>query len=786
MRLAVIYCVLAGLLATGCSVSKYVPAGESLYVGGNVKVIPDSSAKKDVGDLEDELENLLRPTPNSTIFGFPHKVWLYHVMGEPRKEKGFRNWFRKKFGEPPVYASQRVVSANSEILTGYMNNNGYFRSTATGELREGKNRTAEAYYEAFVKPRYFLNELTFVTKDTINTFNRDFLTTQKQGKGTLLRKGDPYRLEAIEAERRRVDRLLKEKGYYYFNPDYLIAKIDSTIGERKVNVFLEVKPTTSQLALKQYFIRDVYVYADYNSLSPDTMPSQARLSEGLRIVDPERLYRPRIFDDAIGFTRGSMYNSSIHDVSLSRLINLKNFKFVKNRFELVTRSDSAMLDVFYYLTPVQKKSLRAEFSGVTKSNNLAGSQVDLSWSNRNLFRAAEFLRISAIGGIDFQVGGGNAGGGDSLAANDFVRFNVQGELSFPRFIIPFYKPNPAESQSLPQTILTTGYETLNQQGLFTQTSIRGQWGYVWRRNAEVEHSLTPFALNVIRPRNISELFIERIFDSNNPNDLIRYLRILENRLIFEGLYTITYRPTPGLFSKNQFFLSGGIDIAGNIAGLFDKTLGGDDGQLFGIPFEQFARFDGEARYYRDISPSLRWASRFVGGLGIPYGNSKLLPQFKQYFAGGSTGIRAFRARTLGPGAFYADSVTRSIFGNNSFGDIRLELSSELRIKFSSLINGALFVDAGNIWTYGNTEDYGQQAAFSKDFYKQIAVGGGVGLRLDFSFLVFRLDLATPFRKPWYPTLETPKNPWVFNEFNLRDKNWRRENLILNIAVAYPF
>jgi outer membrane protein assembly factor BamA len=266
------------------------------------------------------------------------------------------------------------------------------------------------------------------------------------------------------------------------------------------------------------------------------------------------------------------------------------------------------------------------------------------------------------------------------------------------------------------------------------------------------------------------------------------LRILENRLILEAFYTISYKPTPKPYSKNQFLISGGIDIAGNLAGLIDKNLGGNGGQLFGIPFEQFARFDGEARYYRDISPTLRWANRFVGGLGIPYGNSKFLPQFKQYFAGGSTGIRAFRARTLGPGAYYADSVTRTIFGNSSFGDVKLEINSELRIKFNSLINGALFVDAGNIWTYNYNEDsfYGPEAVFSKDFYKQVAVGGGIGLRLDFSFLVFRIDLAAPFRKPWYPFLETPRNAWVFNEFNLRSKEWRRENLVLNIAVAYPF
>lgn len=200
-----------------------------------------------------------------------------------------------------------------------------------------------------------------------------------------------------------------------------------------------------------------------------------------------------------------------------------------------------------------------------------------------------------------------------------------------------------------------------------------------------------------------------------------------------------------------------------------------------IVFQKFARFDGEAHYYRDLSPSLL-ANRFIGGLGIPYGNSITLPQFKQYFAGGQTGIRAFRARTLGPGNSLPQ---RSVFGNNAFGDIRLEVNSELRIKFTQLINGAVFVDAGNIWTYNNIEEYAGGHS-NKDFYKQLAIGGGIGLRLDFSFLVFRLDLATPFRKPWYQALDNPRSPWVVDQINFRDKSWRQENLIPNIAVAYPF
>ncbi len=784
-QLTYVIFIFLGLAAGGCSVTKYVPAGESLYVGASVKVVPDSAAKKDVKGLEGQLEGMLRPDPNSTIFGFPLKVWFYYAIGTPRKEKGFRNWFRKKLGEPPVYASRRVVQANAEILTNYMHNQGYFRSNATGIIVDNeKKRTATAEYTAYVKPRYYIDSLKFVSKDTTKQFDKDFLLTEDAGRGSLLRIGDPYRLDVVQGERQRIDRLLKQKGYYYFNPDYLIAAVDSTEGTHKVNIYLQVKPSTSQLALKQYYIGDIFIYADYNSLSPDTSDAQVRQDRGLNIVDPQRLYKSRIFDDAIGFTKGSRYNSTLHDVSLSRLINLNNFKFVKNRFELVPRSDSAILNAYYYLTPSKTKSLRTELSGLTKSNNLAGTQVDVSWTNRNAFRGAEQLRLSSNVGVDWQIGGIPAGQ-TNKDVNNFLRFNVQGELSFPRFIIPFYRVNPATNQALPRTLLTAGYETLTQGGLYTQTSLRVQAGYSWRRNTEVEHTLTPLGINFIQPRNISEAFIDTIFDpATSDRDRVRFLtQVLDSKLILENQYTIAYKPTPGPFARDQFFLSGGINLAGNLANLLDRTVGGNDGQFFNTVFEQFARFDGEARYYRDLSPSLRLANRFIGGLGIPYGNSNTLPQFKQYFAGGNTGIRAFRARTLGPG----NSIPqRSVFGNSSFGDIRLELNTELRIKFSELFNGAVFVDGGNVWTYKNTELYGAQAQFTKDFYKQIAIGGGLGLRLDFSFLVFRVDVATPFRKPWYQALPTPRSPWVFNDINFRSKSWRKENLVLNIAVAYPF
>ena len=266
-------------------------------------------------------------------------------------------------------------------------------------------------------------------------------------------------------------------------------------------------------------------------------------------------------------------------------------------------------------------------------------------------------------------------------------------------------------------------------------------------------------------------------------DLLRYFSILENRLILGAQYNFSFTPQPAFGSKGKFVLNAGADIAGNVAGLIAKGRQ-EVGLVFGIPYEQYARFDADMRYYYDFTPSIRWANRLLGGVGIPYGNSFALPQFKQYFAGGSNGIRAFRGRAIGPGSYQPDSL--SLFGFTSFGDIRLEANTEFRFKVNQYIETALFADAGNIWMYRNFENSfyfpEDNAVFTNKFYKQVAVGAGLGLRLTLPFLLLRFDLATPLRKPWLP--ETDR--WVIRQMDFGSRSWRKENLVLNIAVGYSF
>ncbi|MCE7071809.1 MULTISPECIES: translocation and assembly module lipoprotein TamL [Dyadobacter] len=813
MRNSVLGILVLLVTLSSCSVNKYIPEGQSLYVGSKVKVQADTITKPSVMGIASELEAIVKPPPNKTLLGFPWKVWWWYFIGEPKDEGGLRSWFRNKLGEQPKFATQRVADINAANMVSHLDNEAYYRSKATGKLvpsKKEKRRTAIYEFDAYVMPRYVMNEINYVVRDS-SLFNRDLIIAKQK---TLLKKGEPPRLEVISTERSRIDLELKGKGYYFFNPDYLIIKVDSTIGKRdstlapqQVNIFLEVKPQTAQTSLKQYFINKIYVNTgSQESLLADTTAAPEPRRRGLNIKDPGNLYKKRIFYDAIGFRRGNMYTNTMHNVSLQRLVNLQNFKFVKNQFDLVPRSDSALLDVRYDLEPLKKKALQTTISASTKSNNLGGSQLDVAWRNRNTFKGAEMLAIKAFFGFDVQLGG-NREANPNRIGNEYVRYGIGADLSFPRFIIPFVRIRPEKSQALPKTVLSVNYENRVQRGLYTTTSIRGDWSYIWSKNSEVVHTLTPISINYIQPRKVNSEKLAAIgFSPNtNPIDFERLMNLVEQKYFIAGSnYTISYRPQPKPFGRNQFAFTGGIDYGGNLLSLLAKHSKDDTAKIYAkeflkVPVFQYVKLDGDIRYYRTITPGIKWANRLLLGAIKPYGNSKDMatPQFKQYFGGGSTGIRAFRARALGPGAYTPDTATIALIGYQNFADIRMEFNSELRLKFTNIINGAVFMDAGNIWSFGSPERarYDSSALISSDFLKQIAVGGGIGLRLDFSYLIFRLDIATPFRKPWYTkeiASQTPegevtyKNPWVFNEVNFRSKAWRRENLILNIAVGLPF
>lgn len=589
-----------------------------------------------------------------------------------------------------------------------------------------------------------------------------------------MKKGTPYQFDKLLEERTRIERELRVKGFYYFRSDYILFKADSVSHKEKVDITVEIKTNVTQVDKKVYRINDIHVIADYGeNLATNTSSAVlAKTFRGIQVIDPLGAYRPKIFSDAIGFRRGGRYSSRSQDISLSRLINLKNFKFVKNTFELVPRSDSALLDVYYYLTPLKNKSFQAELSGFSKSNNFNGTDISLKWQHLNLFKGAEIFSLSANAGLQFQVGGG------ANAINNST-FGITSSLTLPRFAIPFLKFNPARNQSLPSTTFNVAYNYIRRGGLYKTTSLTTSMAYDWSQNATFRNTITPISITYVKNFDFSFDYIEYIL-TTAPEQLI----ILEsNTIIPSSSYQFSYTPRPSIKGES-FTLSGSLEVAGNLASIVSNSAhSNNEAQtILGVGYAQYARADLDFRYYKNINSKIKWANRVMLGFGLPYGNSKSLPFVKQYIVGGSNSIRAFVARSVGPGTYKSTVDNPTAFLGSQTGDMKLELNTEIRAKLNGFIQGAMFVDAGNVWIYKNEDLYGKDGLFGSDFYKQLAIGAGLGIRFDFTYLLLRFDLATPLHKPYLAEGER----WVIKDIDFGSSAWRKENLILNIAMGLPF
>lgn len=750
---------------SGCSNMKYLPEGELLYTGGSVKVKDSLMPKKERKALEKELEDLLRPKPNKKFLGLRPKLYIYNIAGEPKKEKGLRNWLRNKVGEPPVLFSKVDLDFNADLIQNYAQNKGYFKAISSADsTRTGKKATAD--YEITAGPRYKIRSVTF-PKDSTQLDSAVAETADK----SLLKINDGYDLAVIKAERERIDARLKEKGYYFFNADFLKAQVDSTVGKHEVDIFVKVKPETPDQAKKVYRINDIFIYPSF-TVRRDTVgidSTDVTYYNDFVIIDKQKLFKPRIFDRTMYFHSGDIYNRTDHNLSLNRLVNLGVFKFVKNQFR-VLEDDENLLDAFYYLTPLPKKSLRAEIIGKTNSANFTGTELNVNWSHRNAFKGAELFQIKAYGGFEVQVSGQNRG-------YNVYRVGAETSLTWPRFITPFTVET--SSGYMPRTKATLGYEYLMRQNLYKLNSFRASFGYLWKENIRKEHQYNVTEITYVKPGDISAEYQNEI-DTNDPTGT--KARIVEPQLIIGPTYSYTYTNTMQTEKKHTVYFKGGLDVAGTLIGLASGADGnGAPKELLGVPFSQYVRLEADFRHYLKLTDKSQLASRITGGVGFAYGNFSQMPYIKQFFIGGTNSIRAFRARSLGPGSYRDQDITADSFLPDQTADIKIELNTEYRTEIYSVVKGAVFVDAGNIWLR-KADPNRPGADFSSKFLNDFAVGTGAGLRIDLSFLVLRLDLAFPLRKPWLP--EGQK--WVIDDIDFGRPGWRKENLIFNLAIGYPF
>ncbi|MBS7564525.1 BamA/TamA family outer membrane protein [Mucilaginibacter sp. Bleaf8] len=743
------------ILATfisACSTTKDLPAGQKLYTGGEIDITDKDLPKNEKSLLKSDLQALLRPKPNGKIGPFRFKLWVYQKT-RTTKTKGLKHWLNTKFGEPPVLVSAVDLTQNSSILQNRLQNRSYFQAQVTGDT-VGKKKVAKAVYTVTTGPSYKYRNIIFPTsKDVLDT------AIAATSARSVLKKGDQYNLDAIKAERVRIDARLKEKGFYYFAPENLIVRIDSTIAGHQVDAYVKVKDDVSDRARRVYSIKDIYVYPRYSLRDTALKLDSAEKYRWYHVIDRRHTVRPFVFKNTILLHPGEVYNRTDHNNSLNRFIELGPFKFVRNRFDDVSTADSAKLNAFYFLTQYPRKSLSFDVLGRTTSANYNGTQVNINWRNRNAFKGAEALTVTLFGSTDGQISG-QFGGGHALS-----QVGIQTTLSWPRFISPFnFK---ADNAYIPRTNLSVGYSIVNRSGLYNLNSFNGSFGYQWKQSVHKSHELNLINVTYVKPASVDTAYTNNIEVTRNPT----LKHVIDPQFTIGPSYSYTYTNTTETYRTNTIYYNGRISTSGIISGLImgADTLAGKSKKLFGSNFNQYIKLENEIRYFHKVGLKSQIAAKFIASAGLPYGNSTILPYSQQFFIGGANSLRGFRARSIGPGGV---DPSQYITTNNGFiadqsGDIKLEASLEYRPHLFSIVYGALFADAGNIW---NAKPHQAGGTFGPNFLSQIAADVGFGLRFDASVLVLRTDFGFPVLKPF-----TASNP-----------NVNYDKMVFNLAIGYPF
>lgn len=743
---------------SGCTGLGKISEGEHLVREYQI----DLNEKSDIdhyNKVKLALEEEINKPPNVKLLWMRPGVALHNTIREPKKKKGLRNWLKYKLGAPPVLLDHEFIVSLNATLVNRLYHQGYFNASSGYEIIK-KKKTATVIYEIQAGKAYTVD--TLIIPDRQDSLLQ---VIKSLGNETLIKKDKAYNLETLKSERDRIDRALKDRGYYYFRPDFIKFLADTTVGNHRVQLKLAIKDDVPSQSKMIYFIDSIVVVEDnkLQNYHPDTVKSG-----DYYIVSEEHFMKPKYFLNSIFYQHGSTYSRTGHNNSLKQLVGLHSYRFVNILYTPSMISDDR-LNVSYIMTPAKKMSVSAELNAVNKSNNFAGPGVKLSYTNKNFFRGGELFSVNFNGRFEKQVG--------NEVDDTAYEISMDANLSFPR-IIPFGL-RPRNKPYLPKSDITLGIGRFSRVSLYGFNTFVTSLNYYWKKNDFITHQLSPADISITNLTETTQAFEE--FLQQNPS--IR--QSFEEQFIIGGVYSFTINKLPPEYPR-RYFLNIGLDESGNLIYLLSrlsKSNREDDKpvSILGNKVSQFSRIRTDFRYYFKTGKESILATRLFAAAGIPYANSDVMPYVKQFYAGGTNSMRAFRARSLGPGSYVPPDSLQNVLVDQT-GEIKLEANLEYRFPIAGFLKGALFSDIGNIWLV-NEDSLRPGGKFDfSTFPEQIAVGMGLGLRIDLNLLVLRFDWAFPLRKPWLPQGDR----WVFNEINLLDPKWRRDNLLWNISIGYPF
>jgi outer membrane protein assembly factor BamA len=772
-----------------------------------------------------DIEDYIKQKPNRKIFLlFRFHLWLYNQANEERVKrkrilhdqkrerknakrvaKGkkpkksdrqlFGEWLLN-IGEPPVIYDSLLAEKSAKQIRSFLNNKGYFINSVRDSVYFRGKKNAEVYYIIRASEPYTINHVEYRIPDEQVAY---YVLNDTANRKII--KGENYDVDAFHAERARITAELNNNGYFFFSKEYIYYEVDTTIGTKKVNVTLGIKKfakkysETSDSVVesnhRRYYINNILIEPDFVSKKFDNYTKDTLRVEDYTIIHSSRLrYKTKVLLGAIFIRKGELYQLQNVDDSYKRLSELKAFKTINISFDQASKGD--YLDCKIQLSPIYKQSLTVETEGTNTSGNL-GIASSIVFQNRNLLKGAEVLELRLKGGIAAQQVFGSSGDNISGAANQFNTIELGPELNItiPRFLLPF--TIRMSKKANPKTIFTSSM-IYQKRPDYTRYITNLSFGYTWKESAKKRHTINPLVINFVK------VFLSPTFKNyleQNVHDLYT-LNSFSNHLSTSTVYTFTFNEQDLSKDVNFSFFKINGESSGNILrgiyntvnqiqpGTFKKDEQGRY-KLLDVVYSQYLRIDGDYRYYFNSNEINKVVFRFAAGIGVPLRNFTSLPFERSFFSGGSNGMRAWQSRTLGPGSYVDDGV----YSFDQFGDGQLEGNIEYRFKMFKMLNGAVFVDGGNVWLrQKNISKPGGDFEFNR-FYKEIAIGSGAGLRADFNFFVLRLDVGLKVRDPQFP--ETQR--WVIN--HLFDPAWKAEYrethngrkysfFVFNIGINYPF
>ena len=740
----------------------------------------------------------------------------------------FREWLLR-IGEPPVIYDSVLANKSARQIKMYLNNKGYFNSTVSDSLSVRKKKARVHYLVHAGKP-YTLRNVSYEIKDEQLSYY-----VLSDAPATLIKKGANYDVELLQKERDRITGMLRNDGYFLFSKEYIYFEIDSTLGTHEVDVKIGIKnpvvkvegekDSTIELPHSRFYIKNVYIYTDYDP-KLKTPPRDTLISNDYVLLSTGPLrYRTRLITDALFMSKGELFQQNHADQTYRRLSELKLFRSVQLQFIPVGNSE---VECHIYLNNIPKQSFSAE-SELTNTSGTQGIAGSLVYQNKNTFKGGEIFEVKLKGALEVQktkIKKENTvlNGIESPIPFNTLEVGTEVNLSIPRFVSPFRIKTVKNNNSKTNLSATYNFQRRPDYG---RSIANISFGYSWNETSTKRHILNPLEFNLVNV--FKDDSLQAIIAKNKDKDLF-LKNSYSDHFTLGSRYGFVFSNQDVRKRKSFSYFRFGAEGAGNaMRGVFlliDKAIpldyypeivvkedGGTDTvrnyTIEQIRFSQYVRSDIDYRFYKILNEKDRLVFRFACGVGKPLFNLRELPLEKSFFAGGPNSIRAWQARTLGPGGF-SDS-DNSNFGDK-IGDGKIEANVEYRFKIVKILNAALFVDAGNIWLRHHYLSYpnGDFTFFGNDltgsFVHQIAIGAGLGIRLDFNFFILRLDGAFKIRDPSLPIirkeyfgpngeLETVRyidKRWTIGNQYLKDTytNAAGRNtypyFVLNFGIGYPF